>query len=70
MQAKYFSDTDTLMLTFSKHDITETYDLNENILVEVDKDGHIVSMTVEHAKEQTDVNEFSYQLATAQDTLQ
>jgi uncharacterized protein YuzE len=58
------------MLTFSKHDITETYDLNENILVEVDKDGHIVSMTVEHAKEQTDVNEFSYQLATAQDTLQ
>ena len=65
MQAKYFSDTDTLMLTFSKRDITETYDLNEDILVEVDKDGHIVSMTVEHAKEQTDVNEFSYQLATA-----
>jgi uncharacterized protein YuzE len=65
MQAKYFSDTDTLMLTFSKHDIAETYDLNEDVLVEVDKDGHVVSMTVEHAKEQTDVNEFSYQLATA-----
>ncbi|MFZ4438090.1 MAG: DUF2283 domain-containing protein [Syntrophales bacterium] len=65
MQAKYFSDTDTLMLTFSKHEITETYDLNEDVLVELDKDGHIVSMTVEHAKEQTDVNEFSYQLATA-----
>lgn len=65
MKAKYFSDTDTLMLTFSKHDITETYDLNEDVLVEVDKDGHVVSMTVEHAKDQTDVNEFSYQLATA-----
>ena len=65
MQAKYFSDTDTLMLTFSNHDITETYDLNEDVLVEVDKDGHVVSMTVEHAKKQTDVNEFSYQLATA-----
>jgi uncharacterized protein YuzE len=65
MQAKYFSDTDTLMLTFSKHDIAETYDLNEDVLVEVDKDGHVVSMTVEHAKDQTDVNEFSYQLATA-----
>jgi len=65
MKAKYFSDTDTLMLTFSKNDITETYDLNEDVLVEVDKDGHVVSMTVEHAKDQTDVNEFSYQLATA-----
>jgi uncharacterized protein YuzE len=65
MQAKYFTDTDTLLLTFSRHDIVETYDLNEDVLVEVDKDGHVVSMTVEHAKKQTDVNEFSYQLATA-----
>lgn len=65
MQAKYFSDTDTLMLTFSDHKITETYDLNEDVLVEVDNNGHVVSMTVEHAKQQTDVNEFSYQLATA-----
>ena len=65
MQAKYFTDTDTLLLTFSRNDIAETYDLNEDVLVEVDKDGHVVSMTVEHAKKQTDVNEFSYQLATA-----
>jgi uncharacterized protein YuzE len=65
MQAKYFSDMDTLLLQFSKHDITETYDLNEDVLVEVDKDGHVVSMTIEHARQQTDVNEFSCQLATA-----
>lgn len=65
MQAKYFADTDTLLLTFSNSAIVETYDLNEDVLVEVDKDGHVVSMTVEHAKKQTDVNEFSCQLATA-----
>lgn len=63
MKAKYFQDTDTLLLTFSEHDVVETYDLNEDVLVETDKDGHVVSMTVEHAKQQTDVNEFSYQLA-------
>lgn len=63
MKAKYFRDTDTLLLTFSDQDIVETYDLNEDVLVETDKDGHVVSMTVEHAKQQTDVNEFSYQLA-------
>ncbi len=63
MKAKYFQDTDTLLLTFSNHEIAETYDLNEDVLVETDKDGRVVSMTVEHAKQQTDVNEFSYQLA-------
>jgi len=65
MKAKYFQDTDTLLLTFSGNEVVETYDLNEDVLVEVDKDGHVVSMTVEHARQQTDVNEFSYQLAGA-----
>jgi len=65
MQAKYFADTDTLLVQFNKNEIAETYDLNEDVLVETDKDGHVVSMTIEHAKQQTDVNEFSYQLATA-----
>lgn len=63
MKAKYFPDTDTLLLQFSDAEIAETYDLNENVLVEVDKTGRLVSMTVEHAKEQMDVSEFSYQLA-------
>ena len=65
MKAKYFADTDTLLLQFNDADIAETFDLNENVLVEIDKDGRIVSMTVEHAKDQMDINEFSYQLATA-----
>jgi uncharacterized protein YuzE len=63
MQAKYFPDTDTLLLRFSDRETAETYDLNEDVLVEVDKDGRVVNLTIEHAKQQTDVNEFSYQLA-------
>ena len=63
MKAKYFPDTDTLLLTFSESEIVESYDLNEDVLLDVNKDGHIVSMTVEHATKQTNVNEFSYQLA-------
>ena len=65
MKAKYFPDTDTFLIQFSNADIAETYDLNENVLVEIYKDGRIVSMTVEHAKEQMDINEFSHQLAPA-----
>ncbi len=63
MQAKYFPDTDTLLLQFNDREIVEAHDLNEDVLVEVDKDGRVVNMTIEHAKQQTNVNEFSYQLA-------
>ena len=43
----------------------QTFDLNENVLVEMDAKGRVVSMTIEHAKEQADVSEFTYQLASA-----
>ena len=64
MKVKYFPDTDTLLVNFSDKKITETRDLNENVLVELDEEGRVVSMTIEHAKQQTDVGEFSYQLAS------
>ncbi len=64
MNVKYFSDTDTLLVNFSDRKIVETRDLTENILVELDEQGRLVSMTVEHAKQQMNVTKFSYQLAT------
>ena len=63
MKVRYFQDTDTLLVDFSDRKVAETRDLNENVLVELDDAGHVVSMTIEHAKQQTDVAEFSYQLA-------
>jgi uncharacterized protein YuzE len=63
MKVKYFEDTDTLLLTLSDHPIAESRDLGEDVLVELDEQGHLVSMTIEHAKQQTDLREFSYQLA-------
>ena len=65
VKVKHFSDTDTLLVTFSDRPIVETRDLNENVLIELDEDGRVVSMTVEHPRQQTDVHEFSYQLAAA-----
>ena len=63
MNAKYFPDTDTLLVNFSDRKITQTQDLGENVLVELDDQGRLVSMTIEHAKQQMNVTEFSYQLA-------
>jgi uncharacterized protein YuzE len=61
MKVRYFADTDTLLITLSDKRIAETRDLNDNILVELDDDGRLVSMTIEHATLQTDVREFSFQ---------
>lgn len=63
MKVKYFPDTDTLLVNFNDKQIAETRDLNENVMIELDETGNVVSMTIEHAKQQTDIGEFSYQLA-------
>lgn len=60
MKIEYFTDTDTLLLEFSDNAVEETRDLNENALVEFDSSGKLVSMTIEHAKEQADVDEFVF----------
>jgi uncharacterized protein YuzE len=61
MEIKYFHDTDTLLINFTGKEIVETRDLTENILIELDKDGNLVSMTIEHAKQQANIGNFSYQ---------
>ncbi|MEN8254223.1 MAG: DUF2283 domain-containing protein [Verrucomicrobiota bacterium] len=60
MKIEYFSDTDTLLLEFSENMVEETRDLNENTLVEFDSGGKLVSMTIEHAKEQANMEEFVF----------
>ena len=61
MKVNYFPDTDTLLVTFSSKRVADTRDLNEDILIELDENGQLVSITIEHAKRQTDVSEFTYQ---------
>jgi len=63
MNVRYFPDTDTLLVNFSDREIVETRDLTEDVLIELDEQGRLVSMTIEHAKQQMNVTEFSYQLA-------
>ena len=61
MEIKYFQDTDTLLVNFTNKEIVDTRSLNENILIELDKEGNLVSMTIEHAKQQANILNFSYQ---------
>jgi uncharacterized protein YuzE len=51
MNVKYFRDTDTALLEFSQRAVDETREIGENIYVDLDKDGNLVSMTIEHAQQ-------------------
>jgi len=60
MKITYFKDTDTLLINFNNNEITDTKDLNENVLIETDKNGNVVSMTIEHARQQAEIANFSF----------
>ena len=61
MDVRYFQGTDTLMIDFSDSEIVETRDAGEDLLIELDADGKIVSLTIEHAGEHIDVSKLSYE---------
>jgi len=66
MRVKYFSDTDTAHLEFLDNDVHETREVSENIYVDLDQNGNLVNMTIEHAKANAGLREFSYQEMIAQ----
>jgi len=49
MNVKYFKDTDTALLEFSEAPVQETRPISDSVYVDLDKDGNLVSMTIEHA---------------------
>ena len=61
MRIKYFEDTDTILVEFSTNPPVETRELNENIYLDLDSEGRVVSLTVEHAGQSADMKEFLYQ---------
>ncbi len=64
MKVKYFSDTDTAHVEFTDKEVKETKEISENVYADLDKKGNLVNMTIEHAKENARLSEFSYQEVT------
>ena len=65
MKVRYFSDTDTLLIEFSEEAVAETRDLDENTILDIDGQGNIRSITVEHASKRAGAPHFSYEQVAA-----
>jgi len=61
MKVRYFQDTDTLYIEFKAGGIVETKDLDENTQLDVDAEGNLCALTIEHARKRADLPQFSFE---------
>lgn len=69
MRIRYFEDTDTLLVEISNQPIAETVALNDNLYLDLDEYGQVVSITIEHASRSANVQEILYQRVTTEQAL-
>lgn len=65
MRIRYFAGTDTLLIEFRDASVAETRDLDENTLLDVDANGNVCAITIEHASQRADIPTFSYEQIAA-----
>jgi uncharacterized protein YuzE len=65
MKIRYYQDTDTLYIEFKPAEVSETRDLDEDTVLDLDRDGNLCAITVEHASKRTDIPHFSFEQIAA-----
>lgn len=65
MRIRYFKDTDTLLIEFKEATVAETRDLDENTILDLDAQGNLCAITVEHASKRAGIPQFSYEQVAA-----
>ena len=65
MKIKYFQDTATLYIEFKVAAVGETRDVDDDTQIDVDTDGNICAITVEHASRRADLSAVDYEQVAA-----
>jgi len=65
MKVRYFADTDTLLIEFRDAQVAETRDLDDSTILDVDAQGNICAITIEHASQRAGAPHFSYEEVAA-----
>ena len=61
VKINYFEDTDTALIEFTSERVAETRELCENIHIDLDEHGNLVSMKIEHAEQSANILEFTFE---------
>lgn len=65
MKIRYFEDTDTLLIELKHGTVAETRDLDENTLLDLDAQGQVLAITLEHATVRAELSSFSFDRVAA-----
>ena len=65
MNIRYYTETDTLHIEFRDATISETRDFDEDTLIDLDEDGRICAITIEHASIRAGTPQFFYEQIVA-----
>ena len=65
MRIRCFQDTDTLYIELRAAQVSETRDLDEDAVIDLDGQGAVCAITVEHASERAEMPTFSYEQIAA-----
>jgi uncharacterized protein YuzE len=65
MKVRYFEETDTLYVELKDKEPTRTEELNDHVLLELDEEGKVVALTLEHVKKDEGKLGFSYETVAA-----
>ena len=65
MKIKYFCDSDTLYIELRDLAVAETRDLDENTVLDLDAEGNVSAITIEHASLRAGIPQFSYEQIAA-----
>jgi len=65
VRVKYFADTDTALVEFSAGPAVETRELDENTLLDIDAQGRLCGLTMEHARDRADIPHVTFEEVAA-----
>ena len=60
MKISYFEDTDTLLIELKPGSVAQTRDLDEDTLLDLDAQGRVLAITLEHAAARAEISNFSF----------
>lgn len=61
MKIKYFNDSDTALIEFTDVTVAETREISEDVTVDLDKEGNLVNLTIEHASSHASLPEMEFE---------
>jgi len=65
MKVRYFADTDTTLIEFCDAPVAEKRDLDVDTVLDLDAQGNVCAITVEHASQRAGAPHFSYEEVAA-----